>query len=79
LLDGNEDVRAQYLSDGLHLNSLGNQKVFEGVMDCLQQHFPQVLPKASTSVESQINPYLSETGVAMVGRQWQELVGLPLP
>ena len=42
--DHGPDVYGQYLVDGLHLNSRGNQRVYQGLMDVLQTKFPHLAP-----------------------------------
>jgi isoamyl acetate esterase len=75
LLDGDHDLktRAQYLSDGLHLNTAGNRKVYQGIMECLRNNFPHLLPMEDG------NGKYGTTGIPMEEKLWQELVNVPLP
>eukprot|EP00040_Diaphanoeca_grandis_P013157 m.66526 g.66526 ORF g.66526 m.66526 type:complete len:280 (+) comp23699_c0_seq1:172-1011(+) len=45
-LGGNSIERGKYLVDGLHLNSLGNQKLLELIKTTIMQHLPQWNRKA---------------------------------
>lgn len=44
LLEGDSSNRAQYLSDGLHLNEKGNTRLFEGLMAVLRSEHPSIAP-----------------------------------
>jgi hypothetical protein len=43
-LGGAQDSRQQYLSDGLHLSSRGNQRVFELLSEGLSASLPSWMP-----------------------------------
>ena len=43
-LGGYADSRAQYLSDGLHLNQEGNERLSEAFITLLRESLPEWLP-----------------------------------
>lgn len=43
-MGGLSPTRTMYLSDGLHLNSLGNEVLFEEFKKVLEIHFPDWMP-----------------------------------
>jgi lysophospholipase L1-like esterase len=63
LLEGETEWRGKYLSDGLHLNGAGNQKVFEGIMETIQSHYLKLAPMEDGKI-----------GVPMEEKLWTELV-----
>ena len=68
ILGGENDERGQYLSDGLHLNGKGNQKVYEAMMQTIKEHFPQLAPMEGDGK--------SETqGLPMEEALWRGLCG----
>jgi len=64
LLGGNGDVDfGQYLSDGLHLNASGNTKLYEGLMELVQQELPHLVPAEDEST----------IGIPMEEKLWTDL------
>jgi hypothetical protein len=66
LLEGGKspEVYGRYLSDGLHLNELGNRKVHEGLMELLRRDQPHLAPLEEGS---------TSPGIPLEGRLWEEL------
>jgi isoamyl acetate esterase len=69
LLEGNKHTRGQYLSDGLHLNEAGNDKVYEGLMDAMQAKFPDLAPMSVDDGEGRYG----SSGISMEEKLWKEL------
>lgn len=40
--DDNDLIMDLYFCDGLHLSKEGNQKLFQGVVDCINQYYPEL-------------------------------------
>ena len=76
LLDGSSlpEQRHQYLSDGLHLNEQGNRKLYQGLMDLLQQNRPDLCPMSEDDGRGKYG----KVGVPYEEKLWRELCGLPL-
>jgi len=67
LLQGNESEE-QYglnLEDGLHLNSAGNKRLYEGFMDVIQRELPHLAPS--------IEEGDGDVGVKLDGALWKDL------
>ena len=43
--EGYSIYRAEFLIDGLHLNSRGNERLFEAVKLTIKENFPDLLPE----------------------------------
>jgi lysophospholipase L1-like esterase len=65
LLEGDQsvDVYKKYLTDGLHLNEMGNRKLYEGLRELLKKEHPGLTPRQEGS----------EKGIPLEGRLWDEL------
>ena len=70
LLKGDTDQRGEYLCDGLHLNELGNQKVFEGLMDAIQSTIPDLAPMSNEDGEGRYG----RSGIPLEEKLWRELI-----
>ena len=70
LLEGETEHRGKYLSDGLHLNADGNRKVYHGIMETIQKHFPKIAP-----MEDGDGKY-GTSGVPVEEKLWKELAGI---
>jgi hypothetical protein len=44
-MGGLSPTRKEYLSDGLHLNSQGNEMLFEELKKAIELHFPDWMPQ----------------------------------
>ncbi|CAB9506286.1 Isoamyl acetate-hydrolyzing esterase 1 homolog [Seminavis robusta] len=65
LLQGhNQTAYSQYLSDGLHLNELGNRKIYQGVMELIERDYPHLAPKTVKDADE---------GVPLEGLPWQDV------
>jgi len=66
LLDGSTSpsIYGKYLTDGLHLNDLGNRAIYSGLLELLQKDYPGVLPRQNEA---------DQTGVPLQGKLWDEL------
>lgn len=63
LLEGNNaTVYPKYLLDGLHLNELGNRKIYQGLMDIIDSQFPLLAPKTHDHPE----------GISFDEKAWHE-------
>ena len=65
LLEGDKSVETynQYLTDGLHLNELGNRKLYSGLSRLIYNVYPELVPQ---KVEG-------ENGIPLEGQHWEEL------
>ena len=70
LLKGDTDQRGDYVCDGLHLNELGNQKVFEGLMDTIHSTFPDLAPMSDEDGEGRYG----RSGIPLEEKLWRELI-----
>jgi lysophospholipase L1-like esterase len=67
LLEGSSENRSQYLSDGLHLNEVGNRAVHKGIVDVLSKDYPAVLPMLDGDGRN------GTRGVPLEEKLWREL------
>jgi isoamyl acetate esterase len=73
LLRGDDpQALGSYLSDGLHLNEAGNQKLFEGLMSLISSQFPHLAPMVDGEGK------YGTTGVPLEEELWKVRAGLPL-
>ena len=65
LLEGDQsvDMYGKYLTDGLHLNEMGNRKLYKGLHELLQKEYPNVMPQQDGG----------DQGVPLEGTLWDEL------
>ena len=65
LLEGDQpvDVYGKYLTDGLHLNEMGNRKLYKGLHELLKTEYPDLVPQQEGS----------DKGIPLEGKLWDEL------
>lgn len=64
-----EEHYNQYLTDGLHLNGEGNRIVFDGLMDVLKKHHPDLLPMEDEDGGGKYGT----NGIPLEEKLWSEL------
>ena len=70
LLQGADaDAQAQFVSDGLHLNERGNEKVSEGLMKVVQTDFPKLAPMDDEDGEGRYG----SSGLPVEEKLWKEI------
>lgn len=70
LLEGETEHRGKYLSDGLHLNSEGNRKVYQAIMERIEQYFPRIAPMRDGDGK------YGKMGAPLDEKLWKELAGI---
>jgi len=70
LLQGDSDRRGDHVCDGLHLNTSGNQRVFDGLMSVIQTDFPHLAPMSDDDGEGRYG----KSGIPVEEKLWRELV-----
>ena len=66
LLGGNGCDYSQYLSDGLHLSSSGNVLLYQGLMQLIQEKYPNLAPMGGDGKNG-------NSGIAMEEPLWRDL------
>ena len=61
--DTSPEIHGKYLTDGLHLNELGNRKLCEGLTELIENEYPNLMPRLEGS----------EKGIPLEGKLWEEL------
>jgi lysophospholipase L1-like esterase len=73
LLEGDDPENlSKYLSDGLHLNELGNRRLCEGLTKLIAEEFPHLAPMTDG------NGKYGTAGVPLEEELWKVRCGLPL-
>lgn len=62
VLSGESEERKRFLVDGLHLNEDGNKRVFQTILQTIQEQFPEVGPSPEEA-----------NGIPLEGALWREL------
>ena len=68
-----EEHYNQYLTDGLHLNGEGNRIVFDGLMDVLKNHHPDLLPMEDEDEDEDGGGKYGTNGIPLEEKLWSEL------
>jgi isoamyl acetate esterase len=61
--DTSPDLYNKYLTDGLHLNELGNQKLYQGLIELIRKDFPDLAPQQDGE----------DSGIPLEEKLWEEL------
>ena len=74
--DKQEGEYGRYLTDGVHLNDVGNRMVYNGLMGLVSRIYPDLAPMVEDSVTldgKEQPPDCEKTGIPMEDKPWTEL------